>query len=129
MVKIAKGAWVIDVRPYNLHIFVFTESYRAVRQLQNEGCSASELDNANAISCCINNEMGRYLWAYMPDGIEDRTVVHEAVHLAGMVFRMIGARYDAENDETFAYLVDNIYQQLHVAMSKPKHNGKPRMID
>lgn len=129
MVKIAKGAWVIDVRPYNLQIAVFTESHRAIEQLQNEGDDASELDNTSAMSCFINDERGCYLWAYMPDGVEDRTVAHEAVHLAGMVFRMIGARYDAENDEPFAYLVDNIYQQLHVAMSNPKHNGKPKMID
>lgn len=128
MVKIAKGAYVIEVDPYRIQVAIFTEYARAVEQLAIEGSQESELNNARAITCLVNDHRGCYLWAYIPKDTEIRTVVHESVHIAGAVFKLIGAQYDAFNDEPFAYLVDAIYSKLCAVLDKPVHSGKPKLI-
>lgn len=123
------GVYVIDFALYRPQVAVFKTEEQAKRLLDHLGHDHGCLDGALGITGVENNEeVGRFVWCYIPDSADISTIAHEAVHIAHRIMDMVGWQHDTANDEPFAYMVGYIAEKLHKIQSLPMHTGKPKIV-
>ena len=78
---------------------------------------ASGLDHTKGI-CCTVEEPNGYLHRIMCvfDG-DFNTVIHEAVHMAGLTLQHVGVKFGPNNDEPLAYLAAWIAERFVFEMA------------
>ena len=128
-VWLPKGVYVIDFALYRPQVAVFKTQEQVKQLMEHLGHDHECMDGALGITGIENSdEIGRYVWCYVPDNANVNTVVHEAVHVANRIMSMIGWQHDPFNDEPLAYMVGYIAEKIHKIQSLPMHNGKPKFV-
>jgi hypothetical protein len=69
-----------------------------------------DVDSSLAVTSCVmtndrNNYLGELVWFVSVKDLTASNIAHEAVHAAMDIFVDLGCRFDAFNQEPFAYLV------------------------
>lgn len=96
---------IIPVYEQKTHFFTsLEEAKNYVRQVSNGKDDSSGLDHTKGICCTVDEPNGyRHRMMCVFDG-DPNTVIHEAVHMAGLTLQHVGVKFGPNNDEPLAYL-------------------------
>lgn len=108
-----------------LHVLVATDM-AAAYQLAGYGEQVKDEDpnayGGMAWQDTRNNEWGVY--CLLPPDAAPSTVAHEALHLLTYLMKRKGLRYDADNDESLAYLMGWLVQEITYALTSKRVRAK-----
>jgi hypothetical protein len=78
---------------------------------------ACDWDFTDGISFTID---GRYYIIFARNDISEGLIAHECFHAMGQICMDIGIKYDAENDEPMAYILQWLVDEVYRTITKDK---------
>lgn len=104
--------------------YIFNCDQKTAQALfEKEGIKVNHYEWGVAHTFAWHNEGNIVYGIWVGDIKHLETFAHEIVHLAGFIFQDRHIRYDPENDESFAYLVEYLFKAL---LKGGEKNGRTR---